>query len=412
VSEARVPAVRRQSIRVALAATAFVAIAYLVVAAGVVAFATRDLTAQLDARLTGSFGRLPPNAGPNAGPPDPGRDPGRPYDAPFLVWIVGVDGTAVGNSTTPSLPGDLVAVTEPVTATIDGTLMRVAGMRDGARRLIVAQSMGLVVDAQRTIVLGELLIAPFLLGLVFIGAVVVGRRVAAPIEAARRRQLEFTADASHELRTPLSVIEAHASLAIAQPRDAEWYRAAFLRVDREAKRMRRLLEDMLWLARFDAAHAPGASGPLDLATLARQAADRFTVIAETRQLRLSVNAAVEGALIAASAELVDRLIGVLLDNACKYAPEGGSVEVSVALDGPRVSLTVDDSGPGIDDGERERIFARFHRSLSTSGEAGGAGLGLAIGDAIVRATGGRWTVGRAAAGGARFSVSWSRASLD
>jgi signal transduction histidine kinase len=275
----------------------------------------------------------------------------------------------------------------------------------------VAQSMELVVDAQRTIILGVLLIAPFLLGFVFAGAVLVGRRVAAPVEAARRRQLEFTADASHELRTPLSVIEAHTSLALAQDRDAEWYRTAFVKVDRESKRMRHLLEDMLWLARFDAAQVPGASGPVDLGTLARQAADRFAVVAETRQLRLAVHAPVEGVVVAASAELVDRLVGVLLDNACKYVPEGGSVDVTVAVDGARASLTVDDSGPGIDDDERERIFARFHRSLATSNEAHGAGLGLAIGDAIVRATGGRWTVGRAPAGGARFSVSWSRTSL-
>lgn len=411
MSVAHVPAVHRQSIRVAAAATVVVAVAYLLVAAGVVAFATRDLTAQIDARLTRSFDRLPPDAGPDVVPPDPGRDPGRPYGAPFLIWFVEADGTAVGNSTTPKLPAGLETVTAPITATIDGTAMRVAGVDDGDRHVIVAQAMDLVVDAQRTIVLGELLIAPFLLGLVFLGAVVVGRRVAAPIEAARRRQLEFTADASHELRTPLSVIEAHTSLALAHDRDAEWYRTAFGRVDRESKRMRRLLDDMLWLARFDATKPPEPSEPVDLGTLARQAADRFAAVAETRRLRLAVTAPEDGAVIAAPADLLDRLIGVLLDNACKYAPDGGSVDVTVAIDGARASVTVDDSGPGIDDDERERIFARFHRSLATSREADGAGLGLAIGDAIVRATGGRWTVGRAPAGGARFSVSWTRASL-
>jgi two-component system, OmpR family, sensor histidine kinase CiaH len=408
---AHVPAVRRQSIRVALAATGVVAVVYLVVAAAVVAFTTRDLTAQIDARLTQSFDRIPHDGQPQDPPSGPGRDPGRPYGAPFLMWFVAADGTVVADSTTPALPAGLETVTDPVNATIDGTPMRVAGMGDGDRRAIVAQSMELVQDAQRTIVLGVLLIAPFLLGFVFVGAVIVGRRVAAPIEAARRRQLEFTADASHELRTPLSVIEAHTSLALAQPRDAEWYRTAFVRVDRESKRMRRLLEDMLWLARFDAAEAPAAAGAVDLGTLARQAADRFSVVAETRHLRLVVHAPQDGVVIAASAELVDRLIGVLLDNACKYAPEGGSVDVTVAADGARASVTVDDSGPGIDDAERERIFARFHRSVATSNEARGAGLGLAIGDAIVRATGGRWTVGRAPAGGARFSVSWTRASL-
>ena len=404
--------VRRQSIRVALAATGVVAIVYVVVAAAVVAIATRDLTSQIDQRLTQSFDRLPPGDGPQGSPPDPGRDPGRPYGAPFLMWFVAADGTAVASSSTPGLPAGLETVTDPVTATIDGTQMRVAGTIAGARRVIVAQSMELVADAQRTIVLGVLLIAPFLLGFVFVGAVIVGRRVAAPIEAARRRQLEFSADASHELRTPLSVIEAHTSLALAQERDAAWYRTAFTRVDREAKRMRRLLDDMLWLARFDAAQAPAVSGPVDLGTLARQASDRFSVVAEARHLRLGVHAPADGAVIAAPAELVDRLVGVLLDNACKYAPEGGSVDVTVAAEGGRASVTVDDSGPGIDDDERERIFARFHRSLTTSGEAGGAGLGLAIGDAIVRATGGRWAVGRSPAGGARFAVSWSRASLD
>ncbi len=409
---AHAPGVRRQSIRVALAATGVVAIVYFVVAAGVVAFATRDLTAQVDVRLTQSLGRLPPDDGPQDPPPDPGRDPGRPYGAPFLLWFVAADGTSVGSSSTPDLPAGLETVTDPVTATIDGTTMRVAGTDAGARRVVVAQSMELVADAQRTIVLGVLLIAPFLLGFVFVGAVIVGRRVAAPIEAARRRQLEFTADASHELRTPLSVIEAHTSLALAQERDAGWYRSAFTSVDREAKRMRRLLEDMLWLARFDAAQAPAPSGPVDLGTLARQAADRFSVIAETRHLRLDVHVPGDDVVIAAPADLVDRLIVVLLDNACKYAPEGGSVDVTVAAEGARASVTVDDSGPGIDDEERQRIFARFHRSLATSDEAGGAGLGLAIGDAIVRATGGRWAVGRAPAGGARFSVSWSRASLD
>jgi signal transduction histidine kinase len=407
-----VTGVRRQSIRVALAATGVVAIVYLAVAAAVVALATRDLTSQIDQRLTQSFDRLPPGDGTQDLPPDPGRDPGRPYGTPFLMWFVAVDGTAVASASTPDLPAGLETVTDPVTATIDGTQMRVTGTDAGARRVVVAQSMELVADAQRTIVLGVLLIAPFLLGFVFVGAVIVGRRVAAPIEAARRRQLEFTADASHELRTPLSVIEAHTSLALAQERDAAWYRTAFGRVDRESKRMRRLLEDMLWLARFDAAAAPQATEPVDLGVLATQAVDRFAAVAETRRLRLGVHVPTTQVLVAASPDLLDRLIGVLLDNACKYAPEEGTVDVTVAAGGSRATVTVDDSGPGIAEEDEARIFDRFHRSVATSSEAGGAGLGLAIGEAIVRATGGRWTVGRSPAGGARFSVSWSRASLD
>ena len=130
----------------------------------------------------------------------------------------------------------------------------------------------------------------------FFGAVAIGRRVAAPIEAARRRQLEFTADASHELRTPLSVIEAHTSLALAQARDVAWYRTAFARVDHESKRMRRMLEDLLWLARFDASQpAARTRSPSTSRVLAAQAADRFGAIAETRHLTIDVTAPPDGA---------------------------------------------------------------------------------------------------------------------
>jgi signal transduction histidine kinase len=96
---------------------------------------------------------------------------------------------------------------------------------------------------------------------------------------------------------------------------------------------------------------------------------------------------------------------VLLDNACKYSPEGGAISVSVAGEGRRVRLTVDDSGPGISAEEKDRVFDRFHRATDAPG---GAGLGLAIADAIVRATGGRWTIGASAASGASVSVSWPR----
>ena len=417
---AHVPAVRRQSIRVALAATGVVALGYLIVAGGVIAYATMDLTSQIDQRLVQSFNRLPNDGGGQTGPApagspaaplDPGRDPGRPFGAPLLAWTIQADGTVLADTPTPALPTNLQTVSSPQSATIDGTPVRIAGHAVGTAYVVVAQAMDQVGDTQRTFLLGELLIAPFLLGAMFIGAVIVGRRVGAPIEAARQRQLEFTADASHELRTPLSVIEAHTSLALSADRDAAWYRNAFTKVERESRRMRKLLEDMLWLARFDAAAAPPDAGPVDLGTLATQAADRFAAVAETRRLRLSVVVPPSGAVIAAPADLVDRLIGVLMDNACKYVPEGGAVDVTVAADGGRASLTVDDSGPGIPAAERDRVLDRFHRSVTTSSEASGAGLGLAIGDAIVRATAGRWAIGSSPAGGARFVVTWSRVSL-
>jgi signal transduction histidine kinase len=399
--------VRRQAIRVALGATLVVAVAYLAIALTVVVVATRDLTAQVDRRLEQALTQVPEGSDHDGEPFErPSGD--RPFGAPTLIWAVTRNGAVLADAQTPALPAALVDVAGPVTASIGGTELRLQGAQVGDLYIVVGQSLETVSDARSTIVLAEILIAPVILLVVFLGAVAIGRRVAAPVEAARRRQLDFTADASHELRTPLSVIEANTSLALAEDRDEAWYRSAFERVDHESKRMRRLLEDMLWLARFDAAQPPSGVEPVDLGVLAAQTADRFAAVAETRRIRLAVHGPDGNASVAAPPELLDRLLGVLLDNACKYVPEGGSVDVSVGIDGARVAVTVDDSGPGIGEVDRERIFDRFHRASEPAGEATGAGLGLAIADAIVRATGGRWLLGQSPAGGARFSVSWPR----
>jgi len=399
------PSLRRTSIRVALAAAAVVALVYFAVAIAVVLIVQRNLTDQIDQRITSSFVRLPHEGPPGGGPYD-APPPERFGGQPVILWEVDSAGSVRTASTNPELPATYHGVSSPITATIDGVELRLAGQQVGDDWIVIGQSLEPVNETRGTIILAELVIAPILLGLVFLGAVAIGRRVAEPIEAARQRQLDFTADASHELRTPLAVIEAHTSLALSQPRDEAWYRSAFGRVDRESKRMRRMLDDLLWLARFDASRKSPDAEPVDLAIMAAQSVDRFGAVGETRHLTIHLSAPADGAVIAAPPEWLDRLLGVLLDNACKYAPDGGRVDVTVVVDGSRVALTVDDSGPGIPEDQRTRIFDRFHRATDAHG---GAGLGLAIADAIVRATGGRWKVASAPAGGARMAISWGRA---
>lgn len=403
MTQTRPHEVRRLSIRVALAATALVAAIYLAIAIAVVVFVSADLTRQIDNGLARALEGVPNDQLPEEGPFEPPQGERR-FGPVILAWSIESDGTVRRDASTPDLPAAFRRIGAPQTVTIDGTEMRLAGAASGGDDyVVVGQTLDQVSQTRSTLIAGELLIAPILMVAVFLGAVTIGRRVATPIELARQRQLDFTADASHELRTPLSVIEAHTSLALAHDRPAAWYQSAFERIDHESKRMRRLLDDLLWLARFDATHAPPHAEPVDLSTMAAQATDRFGPIAEPRGLRITLRAAEGGTVIAVPPDWLDRLLGVLLDNACKYAPDGGSVEVSVASETSRVRLTVDDSGPGIPEAERGRIFDRFHRAVEGPG---GAGLGLAIADAIVRATGGQWQVGASPAGGARMSVSW------
>jgi len=398
--------VRTASIRVALGATAVVAAIYLAVAAGAFAIVTNALTAQLDTRLALDLDRIieepkvpPPGGGFEAPPPD------RPFGPTLLVWTVLPDGTILANTSGAVLPTDAVDVAAPQTITVGGEAVRVTGGTAGARHVVVGQRTAELAATQGTLLLVELLIGPVLLFLVFLGAVAIGRRVAAPIERARRRQLEFSADASHELRTPVSVIEAQTSLALAGQRDPEADRRAFERIDRESQRIRHILEDLLWLARFDALRGAPEAEPVDVAVMAAVTADRFGVVAEARGLSLTVDAVPGSHVVAIPPEWLDRLLGVLVDNACKFAPDHGAVRIVVGSEGGRVTLAVEDAGPGIPPEERDQVFDRFHRA-STKGA--GAGLGLAIADGIVRATHGRWRVGTSPLGGASLAVSWPR----
>ena len=404
------PSVRSLSIRVALAASAVVGIAYVIIAAVVVIVVTSNMTADVDRHLTAVLRQVSDFSAPPGGP-FPGFDPSRqdPRGLPVLAWAVDSKGTASAvGLTNLALPAEDRQVRAPATVTIDGAGYRIAGAPSGSGWYVVGQAMDGVSQTQSTLIVAEMGIGCALLIVVFLGAVAIGRRVALPIERARRRQLEFTADASHELRTPLSVIEAQATLALARERDAAWDDAAFGRIDGELKRTRRLVDDMLWLARFDSTGGPAEAEPVDVKVLAAQTADKFGAVAEARKQTLTVDrdSSREDAIVIASAEWLDRLVGVLLDNACKYSPEGGGIAVRVAAEGRRVRLTVDDSGPGIPTAERSRVFDRFHRATDLPG---GAGLGLAIADAIVHATGGRWQIGSSPAGGASVSVSWPRA---
>jgi signal transduction histidine kinase len=109
--------------------------------------------------------------------------------------------------------------------------------------------------------------------------------------------------------------------------------------------------------------------------------------------------------VQAPPEWLDRLAGVLVDNACRYSRAGGEVAVEVTTHSGHPRMAVLDTGPGVPAADRQRIFNRFHRGLE---EGEGAGLGLAIADAVVKATGARWEIANRTNGGAEFAVVWPR----
>jgi len=403
---------RAHAVRVAAAATLIIAVIYVAALAIFNAVASNRLVAGVDTQLKDTLRDAQRGASvADATLPDVGEtDVASP---PILIWRLSSTGRMLDASpAAPPLPtGSWLRSGRPDTVRLGTATFRLKARETSHGWLVAGQSLANTVHIQGVLLAAEAVAAPLLLGTVFLGTLVVGLKASGPVEQARRRQLEFTADASHELRTPLSVIEAETGLALSARRDADEYQTSLQRVSRESRRLRGIVDNLLWLARFDSEPAKPAHEPVDVLTIAETCADRFSAIAHSRGIDLSVRSEGEPeAWITAPPEWVDRLTGVLADNACRYAAAAGrpapAVRIAVASQGNRVSLTVEDSGPGIPADERARLFDRFYRAGASDG--GGSGLGLAIADAVVRSTGGKWRVGDSPLGGASMQVTWNR----
>jgi len=213
--------------------------------------------------------------------------------------------------------------------------------------------------------------------LVAMGGFVLARQSTVPVERSIEQMRRFMADAAHELRTPVTLLRTRTELALAQPRDPAGDAAAFQAIEREADRLGGIVGDLLLLARADAGERRVVRGSLYLDDIASQALAAVRALADHKGVALVVGS-FEEAQILGDAELVERLLLIVLDNAIKYTPQGGSVRLDVTgRDGKR-SVIVTDSGVGIPAVELPRIFERFYRGDNARSRAEGSGLGLPI----------------------------------
>jgi heavy metal sensor kinase len=237
----------------------------------------------------------------------------------------------------------------------------------------------------------------------------------ARLESSFEAMKRFTADASHELRSPLANVKSTVELALGRPRSAEDYRAALASVGEEAERLRRIVEDLLLLARADSGRLPFEKEAVRLDVLASEVVESFGPRAAEAGVRLEV-AAEQGIVVVGDERWLRQLAQNLVENAVRFsAPEGGPraplVTVGVAAEGPMAVFTVDDEGPGIPEEERGRVFERFYRADAARrrGADMGAGLGLAICEWIVGAHGGTIEALGREGEGARIRVRFARA---
>jgi signal transduction histidine kinase len=219
----------------------------------------------------------------------------------------------------------------------------------------------------------------------------------AETEAALGRQREFVADASHELRTPLTAVLAN--LELLEEELAGEQREAAQAALRSTRRMRRLVADLLLLARADAGRvAPRA--PVDLSAVVVDAVAELEPVAAGHELSVE---AVPGALVEGVRDELHRAALNLIDNAIKHTEPGTAIRAMVRRQDDHVVLVVEDEGPGVPEDLRDRVFERFVRGAADRG--GSTGLGLSIVRAVVETHGGTVALEAPAAGpGARFVV--------
>lgn len=237
------------------------------------------------------------------------------------------------------------------------------------------------------------------------GHILAGRAIG-PLQEAYEKQKQFAADASHELRTPLAVVMASADLLLADPSIQEpFLKEVIGDLKSEVKKMTKLVSDLLLVARSDNNALKIKIQKADLGDLLNQNIRMMKPLAEKKNISL-IGEGFRKVIISCDEQKIKQLILILVDNAIKYTPIGGTVILRLENeDSQKVSFSVQDSGIGIAPEDQDKIFERFYRvDKARSREMGGNGLGLSIATEILRIHNGKISVVSEPNIGTKFTV--------
>ena len=301
------------------------------------------------------------------------------------------------------------AVAEALAAGTDGGRLKGQNLRFRTERrgtwlAIAFADLGWERDNQRRLVISAALVWVLALAGFFAVSAALARWLVRPVEEGWKRQQQFVADASHELKTPLTVLLADADILLGHPGDTVASQRRWVEHIRdEGVRMKELVQDLLLLARGDAAGDVRPQGRADLSELCGDCVMSFEPVAFEAGLTLCSDLA-PGVAVPGNVEELRRLCAILLDNACKYCGPGGTVTVTLAA-GDKALLTVHNTGEPIPAEAQPHLFERFYRAdAARTREQGGSGLGLAIAAAIVERHRGKISLRSSREEGTAFTV--------
>jgi len=224
------------------------------------------------------------------------------------------------------------------------------------------------------------------------------------LQSAFERLQRFTADASHELRTPLAALQSVGEVAVQENLDAAAYRDRIGSMLEETSRLTDLVENLLVLTRADGGRHPMKRTSTDIGALVGKAVEDLRILSEERSQKLTADLR-SGIEIPVDGDLLRQAVVNILDNAIKFTPEGGTIAVALKDRPGVIGIEVRNSGPGIPEADRDKIFERFYRvEKDRPRDAGGFGLGLAIAKWAVEANGGRIEVESREGQGSTFRI--------
>ena len=259
------------------------------------------------------------------------------------------------------------------------------------------------------LMLNSLLIGGAALAVFFAISLFLARLSLKPVERAWTQQRQFVADASHELKTPLTVILANTGLVLSHPEDTVAAQSKWLEYTHdEAEQMKELVDDLLFLAKSDAARQPAARAETAISEVALGCLLPFESVAFEAGVALE-HRITPGLSLRGDEGQLRRLVMILLDNAVKYAGAGGTVTLTLERHQERLRLAVHNTGEPIPPEHLPHLFERFYRADAARNRSGGGyGLGLAIARSIVEGHHGRLTVTSTAAAGTTFTALFPR----
>lgn len=296
--------------------------------------------------------------------------------------------------------GVLETDTEQIAAVDEATAIRYAGQvldqgktvgflkdyrylisSEGSDTRVIFLDCGVSLVAFRGVLFSSLWVAAVGLAAVLFLILILSRRLVRPLILGYEKQKRFITDAGHEIKTPIAIIQADSEVLALEQGENEW----ILDIQHQIRRLSALTNDLIYLSRMEEDGGRGKFLPLSLSQVVTETAQSFQTMAKSQNKPFRLDIQPGLALVGEEKALV-QLVSVLLDNALKYAPEGGQIAVTLTRQGKYLRLTVENTARNLTKDLLENLFDRFYRGDgSRNSGQGGYGIGLSIAKAVVQA---------------------------